>query len=585
MKTPLLACLLLLLTSMVQANTNSSPAQAEPETFQAPPATTAAAAPALRLLPVKSAARAATAAASPSNNVTLPALDDSEIQSLQNADNSKAYRVGVGRDLPASFNQPIDLGRWQWQTVSGGKVAHFSLTSTGALRVRAQLQLAKAPAGVELRFYAPANPATVFGPYTVADSTFWSPTVEGDTLGLELFLPEGVAATAVELSIPRLSHLVLNPASSQMKSSILKEEYASCQLDLACASPAWQETGKAVARYVFTDTDGLSYLCSGTLLADQDVYTQVPYFFTAAHCVSSQQAASSMDMFWLYANTSCGGSGANAVQTSGGAQLLVSKSALDTTFVRLNSNPPSGVTLSGWTTTPLSANQAVTGIHHALGHPKKYAQGKFETHARIDTASGGYSVVADANGDFSQVVWHTGITAPGSSGSGVWIEQGGVHYLNGSLLGGSSECSNKTAPDEYSRFERTWPSISSWLGASGTPPSLRLLDSNKPATALVEGVIIARYLQGVRGSALLDGVTSQTPTLATLETQLAAVQQVMDIDSDGNKDAGKDALLLMRYLLGLRGAPLVQGVELGSSKRNTAAAIATYLESILNPAS
>jgi hypothetical protein len=583
MKKTLFACLLLL-SNAVLANSNDA-VQAEPETFQENAAAPATAAVTLRL-PLETTKRGMVTASSVSatNTLTLPELDDSEIQFLQQTTGAKAFRVGVGRTLPASLSQPIDLAAWEWTAVSGGKVAHFTLRSTGALRVRAQVQLGKVPAGVELRFYSPTDTAHVFGPYTEANSLFWSPTLEGDTLGLELFLPDGVTAAQVELAIPQLSHLVVDPASNTLKSSIFKEEYTSCQQDLACASPAWQETGKSVARYVFTDTDGLSYMCSGTVLADKDVYTQIPYFFTAAHCVSNQQAASSMDMFWLYANATCGGTDSSFTQTSGGAQLLVSKPALDTTLLRLNNNPPTGVTMSGWTTTPLVANQAVAGIHHALGQPKKYALGNFESYARVDTASGGYTVTADANGDFSQVVWHTGITAPGSSGSGIWIEQGGVHYLNGSLLGGSSECSNMGAADEYSRFERIWPFISTWLDTSGTAPSLRLRGASKPVTALVDGVIIARYLQGVRGAALLEGVTTQALDTAALETQLAAVQTVMDVDNDGNEDAGKDALLLMRYLLGLRSAPLVQGVTLSTSKRNTSSAISTYLESILNPA-
>lgn len=584
MKTITLVCLLLLLPHAAQANTADA-ARAGPETFQEPPVATQ---PALRLPPAKPAARAASArtATLPANVFTLPALTDSEIQTLQNTSQEKAYQVGVGRDLPDSLSKPVDLGSWQWTQVSGGQVAHFNLASTNALRVRAQLQLGKAPTGVELRFYSPSDITRVFGPYTVDDGLFWSPTVEGDTLALELFLPDGVAASEVELVIPRVSHLVVDPASGQMKGSIYKAaEYASCQLDIACAAPNWQETGKAVARYVFTDTDGGSYICSGTVLADKDTYTQIPYFFTAAHCVSNQTAASSMDMFWLYANPSCGGSGASAIQTSGGAQLLVTKTALDTTFLRLNQNPPSGTTLSGWTTTSLSANQDVTGIHHALGYPKKYAQGNFQTHARIESSGGGYSVIDDANGDFSKVVWHTGITAPGSSGSGVWVEQGGVHYLNGTLLGGSSECSSMDAPDEYSRFERTWPYISAWLDTTGTPPSLRLLDANKPATGLVEGVIITRYLQGTRGTALLDGVTSQTLEITALESQLASALQILDIDADGSKDAATDGVLLVRYLLGLRGAPLLQGLDVSTSGRNTPAAVAAYLESILNPAS
>ncbi|WML87582.1 hypothetical protein [Thiothrix subterranea] len=113
--------------------------------------------------------------------------------------------------------------------------------------------------------------------------------------------------------------------------------------------------------------------------------------------------------------------------------------------------------------------------------------------------------------------------------------------------------------------------------------SLRLRGSNIPPTGLVEGVLIARYLQGTRGAALVEGVTKHTFNLATLETQLAAVQQVMDIDADGQQQADKDAILLIRYLLGLRNAALIQGITLSSSERKTASSITTYLEALLNP--
>ncbi|OQX01293.1 MAG: hypothetical protein BWK73_46525 [Thiothrix lacustris] len=580
MKHLTLAGWLLLLPLAAQANPSSA-VRAEPETFRGEATLKAAPAVTLRLPVTKAAQRAASTTANTRNALTLPALTASEMQALQNVGADKAFRVGVGRDLPASVSQPMDLDTWQWTAVSGGKAAHFTLTSSGALRVRAQVQLGQMPAGVELRFYAVLDPTQVFDAAATANSAVWSPTVAGDSVGLEVFLPTGVAASQVELAIPQLSHLVIDPANSTLKSSIFKEDYASCQQDVACASPAWQEMGKSVARYVFTDTNGLSYMCSGTVLADKDTSTQIPYFFTAAHCVNNAQAASTMDLFWMYANTTCGGTTNSFTQTTGGAQLLAAKPELDTTFVRLNKNPPTGVTLSGWTTTPLSSNQAVTGIHHALGQPKKYAQGTFQTHASMATSSGGYTITPNPNGDFSQVMWHTGITAPGSSGSGIWLEQGGVHYLNGTLLGGSSSCTSPDAPDEYSRFESTWPFISTWLNTTSTPPSLRLRSTTQAATALVEGVMIARYLQGLRGAALLDGVTTQALNTTTLETQLAAVQQVMDVDNDGKADAPKDAALLMRYLLGLRNAPLIQGLDLSTSGRKTASEIATYLATIL----
>lgn len=559
-----------------------------PETFQGASSTTPAVSASLRLDPASKAAASRNATAGTMNTTSesyaLPALDMSELQALQ-ADNQshaqqRAFKVGLGRALPSALSGKIDLSQWQWMNVTGGQVAHFSVSSSGAARVRAQVQLGAMPAGVELRFYAPSNTSLVFQPSISANSTFWSPTVTGDTLGLELFLPSGVTPNQVELSLLQLSHLVLDPADASLKSTTLAtSDYSSCQVDLACASSAWQKTGKAVARYVFTDTDGYSYLCSGTLLADSDNSTQIPYFFTAAHCVNNSAAASSMDVFWLYENSTCGGNDAAAIQTVGGAQLLVTKPALDSTFLRLNLNPPIGVTLSGWTTTPLTAGQSVTGIHHALGYPKKYASGTFTARVAVSTASGNYSVTPNADGDFSQVVWNTGITAPGSSGSGAFVEKNGVHYLNGSLLGGSSECAATTAPDEYGRFERIYPYISAWLWT--TSPSFRLFGESATPTALVDGVVISRYLQGLRGTALTSGVTTQAVDQTVLENQLAQIQTIMDVDQDGATDASKDAQLLLRYLLGLRQSALVSGLDLTASGRNNAAAITTYLDAVV----
>ncbi len=569
----------LLLVSGLQAA--ERPSKVKPETFRGELIERAK--PALRLTPAAVTAQQRAARATQDASHTLPALSSAEISQLQQTSSEKAYRIGIGRTLPASLAQWIDLSTWNWQTVSDGQAAHFTLTSSEALRVRAQLQTGQWPAGVELQVYSPTDTSNVFGPYTGAESTFWSPTVEGDTLGLELFLPDGVHPQDVQLAIPQLSHLVVSPTSSTTKSSIYKAttDYSSCQIDIACADASWQETGKAVARYVFTESDGLSYLCSGTLLADQDSYTQIPYFLTAAHCVSDTYSAGNMDFFWHYQNSTCGGSNASWTQSSGGAQLLSTRSELDSTLVQLNNEPPAGVTMSGWTLTPLTSNQAITGIHHALGGPKRYSEGNFVTRVQIETSSSGYSIISDNDGDFSAVIWSNGITAPGSSGSGVWVVDNGVHYLNGALLGGASDCVNTDLPDEYSRFERFYPDISSWVDTTGTAPSLNLLSSDSTPTGLREGVIVARYLQGTRGSALVQDVTGINVDTITLENALAALAPSLDIDDDGNMDTETDATLLIRYMLGLRDAPLLQGLDLTGSGRTVATDIQSYIENLL----
>lgn len=93
--------------------------------------------------------------------------------------------------------------------------------------------------------------------------------------------------------------------------------------------------------------------------------------------------------------------------------------------------------------------------------------------------------------------------------------------------------------------------------------------------------MISRYLQGMRGSALTNGVTTQAVDNTVLEMQLAKIQAIMDVDQDGKTDASKDAQLLMRYLLGLRQSALVSGLDFTGSGRKDAVSITTYLDSVV----
>lgn len=575
--------LTLLLSPTLWANSVS---QVEPEVFQGKTAAAAT----LRLLPSQSQRSASVNAAYTGKAIlALPALTEQEKQHLRQGQRDKAYQIGIGRALPTTTAKTLDISSWQWLAVNGGQAAHFVVQSPAASRIRAQFKTGHWPGGVELRFYIPTNPTQVYGPYTEAHALFWSPSIEGDSLGLELFLPSPLKPADMQLSLEQISHLVVDPATIRLQSTVRASEidYASCQLDIACAAPKWQTVGKAVARYVFTESDGNSYLCTGTLLADKDIYTQVPYFFTAAHCVNNDTAAASMDMFWLYANSSCGGHDAVLKQSSKGGQLLAADTTLDTALLRLNSTPPTGVTLSGWTTQPLADQQTVTGIHHALGLAQKYAQGAFAGHIRIVDTVDGYIATPDDEGDFSEVSWQQGITAPGSSGSGLWAEQNGTPYLVGSLLGGTSDCSAPAGPDEYTRFDHSLPLFSQWLEIPGTPPNtpsiFSIFSPDQAPSGLMDGIVIARYLQGANGSALTENLTSKSVDLVALQKRLVEAKAKLDIDGDSKTEAAKDGILLVRYLMGLRDAPLIQGLDLTGSTRKTATAINDYLQPLVDP--
>lgn len=523
----------------------------------------------------------------PPMSMTLGEPSAAEWQALQQpVSRHKAFQIGIKRDVPAL----PDVVDWVWYAVAGGQAGQFTVTSNSALRIRGFLELAEPlPAGVEIRIYAPDKSGRVFGPYSQADFKvqvggkpgLWVPSLEGDTVGIEVFVPTGISPAQVKLAIPQVSHIAYDMQSSELRvDGVSDYRFASCDVSIACAPTDWQQTSKAVARYIFSDGFGNSYLCSGSLLADKDSSSQIPYFATAAHCVFDATTAGSMDFFWFYRESTCGANDASWTQSSGGADLLASRLELDSTLVRLKEPPPAGVLMSGWALDTLQAGDTVVGIHHGLGNPKQFSQGNFLSYANIAVSTNGYMVVSDPNGLFTQVSWEQGITAPGSSGSGLWKTIAGQAYLKGTLVGGSSSCSDPTSPDEYSRLEKFHPYVKTWLDADGGAVT-SLLDPGKQFTALVDGVLVARYLAGKRGSALLAGVSSAAVDMTVLESRLDWFTQQMDVDADGQRMAADDGLLLVRYLTGLRGNALTAGIDLSGAGRNTATAITQYIESLL----
>src|SRR5437868_5756432 len=115
--------------------------------------------------------------------------------------------------------------------------------------------------------------------------TYWSPVMESSSGVMEIELPAGVPASAVRISVPHLSHMV-----ASARTDFITKAAASCNNDATCYASTYPELN-AVARMVFT-SGGSSYLCTGTLLADKDTSTTIPYFLSANHCISSQSVAS-----------------------------------------------------------------------------------------------------------------------------------------------------------------------------------------------------------------------------------------------------------------------------------------------------
>lgn len=351
----------------------------------------------------------------------------------------------------------------------GSRVASLKVSSAQAASLRASLILRGAgatpgdPSKVTLRFAG--NDGRVFeqsgASFAASGNDIgWSPTVSGEDLLVELSLPAGLYPENFSLSIPQLSHLDISPtASPRDMMTIAIGESDSCENDIVCrANPTtgFTSAAKAVARMVFTTSQG-SFLCTGTLLNN----TNSPkrnLFWTAAHCISTQTVANTLQTYWFYDAASCNGSTASSQATTltGGAFLRHANTTRDTALLELKTAPPSGAFYAAWNSAAIgSTGTSIVGIHHPSGDVKKYSLG----------AVNALNSSIDGKSPLYRVVWSDGVTEGGSSGSGLFtVASNGAYQLRGGLYGGYSFCSAQTDPDYYSRFSDVYSTISTYFG-------------------------------------------------------------------------------------------------------------------------
>ncbi|MBI3148231.1 MAG: hypothetical protein HYZ17_06940 [Betaproteobacteria bacterium] len=418
-------------------------------------------------------------ARTPTYLLALPAPAAAEQEALkqhnQSAGKGQPLKIGFGRELEKQ--EKLALAALAWADIDSGRVTRIKVSSPGAAAVRVAMSLAGAPEGLELRFQGSSR-EQVFGPVVaaevVAQGEYWSPVMEGETGQIEIFLPKARSLDGASLSLTRLSHLLaagtdLHPNRLKTLSQIGNS--ANCSIDLACiANPsgALTDASRAVAHLVFTSGSS-TYVCTGTML--NSVYsdgssTQIPYLYTAYHCIGNQTEANTLNTWWFFEAATCGStavpSGYQVV--GGGATLLYAVFDTDISFMRLNSAPPAGAYFAGWNAATVASGTPAMILHHPAGDLKKFSQG--------DPASGGgtqgyapYSSSRSAN--FITMRYTSGSTEGGSSGGGLFTyNASGYYQLRGGLLGGAALCTNMAGLDYFSPMDQGWASLSQYLTPS-----------------------------------------------------------------------------------------------------------------------
>ncbi|WP_311223084.1 MULTISPECIES: serine protease [unclassified Acidovorax] len=402
-------------------------------------------------------------------------------------------QIAAARPVGATATASDLQRQLQWRAApGGGLIAAVSVDAEGAHGLRLGVLVTQLPGSAVLRVYSQFRPSAVqeisgqevlqligrnqqAGDTTDAARTWWTPDTGGAEATLEIELPPGTPASALQVAIPQASHVFVDlslPQEGQLDGSLATKAVntsSSCELDAVCYSES-AGLRNAVARMTYV-RDGGGYLCTGTLLNDSGS-TRTPYFITANHCISTQTVASTLQTDWFFRAPSCNSRtlASNTVKRNGGATLLYATTATDTSFLRLNDAPPAGAVFAGWDAGARTLNSSAIGVHHPDGDLLKISFGQIFASANCASTGGtGISCTQASalSGNFYAVRWTQGLTEGGSSGSGLF--QG--NYLVGTLYGGSSgaTCSASTQ-SVYGRFDQPFQAkLKEWLSPAGTP--------------------------------------------------------------------------------------------------------------------
>lgn len=361
-------------------------------------------------------------------------------------------------------------GKWIW-------TAEFASAGAGGLRLH--LRRAALPQGSRVFVYSTGG--DVQGPYSFDAGTrpegFWTNTIFGDQIFLQVQLGAAPAAALGKASllvdsVVHLEHPDFAPSAAAK--SGLRPKSQTCFIDRSCVTAGdfsnVDEATRAIGQLNFVD-GGSSYVCSGGLM-NTSGGSGIPYLLTANHCFSSQDSATSLEVFWQYRTATCDGvrPDESGFPRTLGATLLATAAApsSDFTFVQLSQDPPDDSMLLGWTTADIThaGGTVLYRLSYANGDPLIFTKEQISAVPTPDSCSDAPQTTFLYTKDIA------GGTGGGSSGSPLYLEDLRVVGQEFGSCGNNSDddCDVVTNSTLDGAFRITYPSIQQWLSPGSPAP-------------------------------------------------------------------------------------------------------------------
>lgn len=471
-------------------------------------------------------------------NVKAHKLASFDLKKLQNEDiindkdKSKPWRFGHDIYVDHDFNE---VGKWT--TLSNGdRIWRMSYYSENATSLNFMFDVFKLPVGAKLYVYNDEkddllrpfthnnnNPEEVLGTWLVT----------GDKAWIEYYEPANAVGEA-KLTIGSVIHGYRTAETYQkaLNDSGACNQDVDCDITPSGADPYGIDNVKENIKHAsaMITVGGGTGICSGTLINNTS-NDGTPYFMTANHC-SGGEGSWAFRFNWRSPNPSCStttnSTNGSYNQTVSGSVVRASSSQSDMELVEItdtsffSGNPD--VVWVGWNRSTTQVPALNFGIHHPSGDIQKVC--------RDDDGATRQTISFNGNANTQMwyiTEWELGVTEPGSSGSGLFNQEG---HLIGVLSGGGAACtgtSNNGQPDFYGRFGVAWgygstaaTRVSDWLDPTNTGdvsigqyPEVQIYDNDASVT-LASGGNNACYADFMPEVALINrgslNLTSATIT-------------------------------------------------------------------------
>lgn len=269
--------------------------------------------------------------------------------------------------------------------------------------------------------------------------------------------------------------------------------------DAVCYSSELQTVGLAVGRMLFSDGAGW-YLCTGSLIS--------PYghFLTNNHCIEEQYGASTLEVWWNYKTSTCGGGSGSYDYVTTGSTFITTDQVLDFTLLQIGDsqlNDRYGY-LKIAARTPVKG-ESIWIPQHGGGTVKRFA---------VDSdMDGGHAKVVDESlaGNASDTdIGYWADTEGGSSGSPVLDSNNKILALH--HFGVYYSCGDYDM-NQGVKMSLIYPEIAEYLGDIIPPSVSSVSKATNPFRLIING---SNFKSGIL--AYIGGDSSPWPTYAYKST-------------------------------------------------------------------